>query len=263
MSAALSMSSLSRIPGAAVGQADVLSLLAMLQPRGMSTSHKIRLGASYDGGYVLPDAALECDALLSIGIGSDVSFDHALAERGMPVFQYDHTVEASPIKHERFRFNKLGWGPTTDGAFVSLATMMNTMLQAGSTRPLLKFDIEGGEYPVLEAIEADALEPFPVIVCELHGLSGLSDPAFHDRARHCIETLTRHHAPVHLHANNYGVMALVLGVPVPDVLEVSLLRRDLGLTGRASADAIPGLLDRPNHPLLPDLCLTPFMVGGV
>lgn len=240
-----------------LAQADILSLLSLLRPQAQAGG-KIRLGAPYDGGYVLPDAALDCDAVLSIGIGTDVSFDLALAERGMPVFQYDHTVPAPPVAHERFRFARLGWGPTTTEPFVSLDNMLSQLKEAGSVRPLLKFDIEGGEYDVLEAIDPDALASFPVIVCELHSLSSLADPVFHARMRHCLGVLTRHHAPVHLHANNYGIMALVGGVPIPDVLEVSLLRRDLGILPHAASDPIPGPLDRPNHPLHPDLCMTPF-----
>ncbi|HME21182.1 MAG TPA: hypothetical protein VKI44_07485 [Acetobacteraceae bacterium] len=92
----------------------------------------------------------------------------------------------------------------------------------------------------------------------LHGLSGLGDPWFYASALRAVRTLTRHHAPVHLHANNYGGMTLVGGVPVLNLLEISLLRRDLGVSNTASGEAIPGRLDRPNHPLLPDLVLTAF-----
>jgi len=240
-----------------VAQSDILSLLDLLRPQTYEGG-KIRIGGAHDGGYVVPDAALDCDAVLSIGIGSDVSFDLALAERGLPVFQYDHTVAASPVAHERFHFARLGWGPATRDPFVSLEGMILQLEDAGSVRPLLKFDIEGGEYDVLEAIDPNALAFFRVIVCELHNLSGLTDLTFHTRVRHCLNVLTQHHAPVHLHANNYGVMALVGGVPIPDVLEVSLLRRDLGVQPYPASDAIPGLLDRPNHPHRPDYCLTPF-----
>lgn len=240
-----------------VAQSDILSLLGLLRPQACEGG-KIRLGGVHDGGYVMPDAALDCDAVLSIGIGGDVSFDLDLAERGLPVFQYDHTVAASPVAHAKFQFARLGWGTETRDPFVSLDAMIAQLKDAGSLRPLLKFDIEGGEYDVLESIDPDALAYFPVIVCELHNLSGLTDLVFHARVRHCLSVLTRHHAPMHLHANNYGVMALVGGVPIPDVLEVSLLRRDLGVRSCPASDAIPGPLDRPNHPHRPDFCLTPF-----
>ena len=238
-------------------QADILALLKLLRPQAHAGG-KIRLGAACDGGYVVPDAALACDAVLSIGVGSDVSFDLALAERGLPVFQYDHTVAEPPQPHALFRFSRLGWGPAAEGDFVSLGDMAARLRDAGSVRPLLKFDIEGGEYANLAAIDPELLAMFPVVACELHGLSGLADPAFHASVRVAVARLTRHHAPVHLHANNYGIMALVGGVPVPDVVELSLLRHDLGVLQHPATDPIPGPLDRPNHPQHPDLCLTPF-----
>ena len=43
-----------------------------------------------------------------------------------------------------------------------------------------------------------------------------------------FEKLTAYHVPVHLHANNFADVMLVQGVPIPDVLELSFLRRDLG-----------------------------------
>ena len=63
---------------------------------------------------------------------------------------------------------------------------------------------------------------------------------------------------MHLHANNYRGVAVVEGVPVPDVIELSLLRHDLDDFPSLAADPIPGPLDRPNHPLLPDICLNVF-----
>ncbi len=239
-------------------QSDILRLLGLLRPRVLSDGGKVRLGAPHDGGYVLPDIALTCDAVLSIGVGSDVSFDTALAQRGLPVFQYDHTVDGPPTAHERFHFHKLGWGPETGGDFVSLGDMKRQLADAGSQRPLLKFDVEGAEYELLAAAGPDALQAFPVITCEIHGLAGLQDPVFYQRALDCIRLLTRHHAPVHLHANNYGIVALIAGIAVPDVLELSLLRRDLGVTAELARDPVPGPLDRPNHPMNPDICMTPL-----
>lgn len=244
--------------GAAIEQSNVLALLGLLRPRALAGGGKVRLGAPHDGGYVLPMAALDCDAVLSIGIGSDVSFDLVLAGKGMPVFQYDHTVDGPPAAHERFRFHKLGWGRETGGNYVSLDHMKRQLAEAGAKHPLLKFDVEGAEYELIEAAGPDAFQAFPVIACEVHGFAGLEDPAFYRRVLRCVQALTQHHAPVHLHANNYGAMVLVAGVPVPDVLEISFLRRDLGVAAEIAADPVPGPLDKPNHPLRPDICLTPF-----
>jgi len=63
----------------------------------------VRAGGSGDGGYVVPDYLDGLDGVVSIGVGGDVSFDLWFAERGVPVFQYDHTVAESPVGHVSLR----------------------------------------------------------------------------------------------------------------------------------------------------------------
>lgn len=71
----------------------ILKLLTALSPKKCDTLSKVRVGLSADGGYVLPDDFDGVQGMLSIGVGPDVSFDHALAQKGIPSYQYDHTVE--------------------------------------------------------------------------------------------------------------------------------------------------------------------------
>jgi len=238
-------------------QEDVLDFIAKLRPRAMARTGKIRLGNEHDGGYVLPATVLACDAALSIGIGSDVSFDLQLAEQGATILQFDDTITAPPANHPNFRFYQLGWGARTTGTQLGFADLCAKLTPLVPRHPLLKFDIEGAEYEIFATLDAGMLEQFEVITCELHGLEKLGAPDFFHDANTLLEKLTRHHLPVHIHANNYAGVALVHGVPVPEVLELSFLRRDLDAFSPA-AEPIPGALDRPNHPLLPDICLNVF-----
>lgn len=238
-------------------QRRVLELLALMRPLAMRGQTKVRLGNDYDGGYVVPNQALGCDAIVSIGVGPDVSFDLALAQRGAKVIQFDHTVEKLPIEHPAFRFFKKGWGPRSEGEFLCLQDICS-QLEGTPQHPLFKFDIEGAEYEIFEHLEVDDLQPFEVICCELHDFSKLADETFFARLKHLLECLSKHHAPVHLHANNYQGFVMVEGVPVPSVIELSYLRRDLDSFAGYSTEPIPGPLDRPNHPFIADLCLNPF-----
>lgn len=238
-------------------QNHILDLLTLLRPLAMRTQTKVRLGNDYDGGYVVPSAALSCDALISIGVGPDVSFDLALAQRGAHIIQFDHTVEKPPVDHSSFRFFKKGWGPYTDGEFLSLHDI-DAQLEGTPLHKLLKFDIEGAEYNIFREITPDDLKPYEVICCELHNFSRLTDETFFAGVKHLLECLSHFHAPVHLHANNYANLILVEGIPIPEVLELSYLRRDLDSFDGYCRDPIPGPLDRPNHPFKADFCMTPF-----
>jgi len=240
------------------GQAQLLDLLKLIRPWQMRNHQKIRVGNAYDGGYVLPANIAQCDAVVSIGVGHDVSFDHILAERGAHILQYDHTVEGPPQQHANFHFHKLGWGMQTEGPFVTFDVMHRQMLGLGAQHPMLKFDIEGGEYDALEATDVGQLAAYEIIACELHDFDRLGDAMFFAKVLAAFEKLNAHHVPVHLHANNYASMVLVENVPIPKVLEVAFLRRDLDSFPGFSSEPIPGPLDRPNRPGLPDLVMNPF-----
>lgn len=238
-------------------QHKVLELLSLVRPMTMRRNHKVRLGNDYDGGYVVPSAALLCDAIVSIGVGPDVSFDLALAQRGAKIIQFDHTVEKSPVDHPSFTFYKLGWGERSEGKFINLQDI-SKKLDPSAQHKLLKFDIEGAEYEIFKSLSAIDLAQFEVICCELHNIEKLNDAEFFAKAHHLLSTLHANHAPIHLHANNYMSFIMVEGVPIPNVLEITYLRRDLDSFSDFSNEPIPGPLDRPNNPYKPDLCLNPF-----
>jgi hypothetical protein len=234
-------------------QAELLSLLSLLRPR-RSDFAKLRVGSLGDGGYVLPDDLKELSAVLSIGIGAEVSFDQEFADRGLPIYQYDHTVEGPPVNHPSFQFHQAAWGPI-DGDHVRT---LNGMIQCHGLNKnpnnLLKFDVEGAEWRSIGISTDLDLKPFRIIVCELHGLNSLIDQSFFQLARQVLDRLTRNHVVVHLHANNCCGISLIEGTPLPNVVELTLLRKDRSAF-HPTDEPIPGPLDYPSMFDRPDLVL--------
>ena len=76
--------------------------------------------------------------------------------------------------------------------------------------------------------------------------------------RRVLQKLGRTHRVVHLHANNAGGMVLLGGIPMPVLLELTFMRHDAARFHGHSTEPIPGPLDRPNLPQLPDLHLRAF-----
>ena len=239
-------------------QNEILDLFKLIRPWSMRSNIKVRIGNDCDGGYVLPASALNCDAVVSIGVGPDVSFDLVLAERGAKVLQYDHTVEDVPQPHSNFIFHKQGWGVRTEGDFVSFDDIFLHLQALKPKRAILKFDIEGGEYDVLEAIKPEHLAFFEIVACEFHSFDKLAERSFFEGVKLAFEKLNVSHVPVHLHANNAMGLVLVQGIVTPILLEVSYLRRDLDQFSGLSNDPIPGPLDRPNIQARHDYCLNVF-----
>jgi hypothetical protein len=228
-----------------------------LRPWSMRRHGKVRLGAEFDGAYVVPTRALECDVAVSIGIGSEVSFDLALAQRAK-VFQYDHTVHGPPVSHPNFHFQKKGLGSACSDEFVDLTRILDDIRPHNPQHALLKFDIEGAEYSALGSIQPAALQAFEVIACELHNFEKLNQRPYFEAMYRLFSILSVQHVPVHLHANNALGMVFLQGIAIPCLLEVSYLRRDLDVFNSHSTEPIPGPLDKPNLPWLPDICLNFF-----
>ena len=235
----------------------ILSLLLHISPKDCKHLKKIRVGSASDGGYVIPNDLEGIQGLISIGVGPDVSFDFALAERGIPSYQYDHTVDENPSKHELFHFHKLGWADHSSGEFVDLQTMIESNGLDEHDDLFLKFDVEGAEWDGLSTVSLETLSKFRHITCELHGLTQLSHHEKFTTVKNTLEKLTFNHTCVHIHANNYGGIALVHGIPMPDVVEVSFLRNDRDIFAQFHG-TIPSPLDAPNNAAMPDIILRAF-----
>jgi hypothetical protein len=242
-------------------QREILKLLRHLEPHKAEGLKKVRIGADGDGGYVMLDDFAGIVAAYSLGIANDVSWDLDIANRGIDVFQYDHTIDKLPAKHPRFKWVKRGVAafPNKD-----LEILPELIRQNGHSRNddlLLKCDVEGGEWKVMASIDAASLRQFRQIVIEMHGFQILDRETFLDTAKRAIPALTRFHKVVHVHANNNSAYAIVGAIPLPAVLELTLVRHDRAKLVR-SDEVFPTKLDKPCASHRADYCLGSFRFSG-
>ncbi len=220
---------------------------------------KLRVGGAGDGGYVMIDDIAPGPVCYSIGVGPDVSWDIDMAaNRGATIHQYDHTVDAPPSRHPLFRFNRIGLGDTDDWPELRrLDTLIRENGDADRSDLILKCDIEGAEWQALACLDEGYLARFDQVVMELHWLDHLHDDGFRRTWARVIGGLYATHQCFHIHGNNYGDLAIVCGVPVPQVVEVSFARRS-GRSFSISDELSPGPLDVRNRADAPDLFLGSF-----
>jgi hypothetical protein len=230
-----------------------LALIKPMDAVGIPLVHK---GHKGDGGYVMLDELSNITAAYSLGIGGDVSWDLEMAEHGIDVWQYDHTVVAPPQMHPRFHFSRYGIAaaPSEDEIFHTLESLIARNGHAGQRDMILKIDIEGAEWNVFSGLRAETLEQFSQILVEFHELRQLNDNEIIWRILHTLSHLSATHQSIHLHANNNGCMATIGGITIPDVVEVTYARR----SDHAFAPCFrifPTGLDYPNDPQKADIFL--------
>lgn len=151
-----------------------------------------RLGSGY-GGWIVPAGLLSQDSICwCAGVGEDITFDLALIERfGCQAWGFDPTPRA--VRHvrlhaaheSRYHFVPVGlWSEDTvmrffapcDPSHVSHSIMNLQRTEAGFDAPcrsvaslmkelnhtrldLLKLDVEGVEYVVLESLDREGISP--------------------------------------------------------------------------------------------------------
>ncbi|HEX4139180.1 MAG TPA: FkbM family methyltransferase [Candidatus Methylacidiphilales bacterium] len=231
-------------------------LLSLMAPQHAVSAAKRRYGSRHDGGYILLDDFASITGAFSLGISSNVKWDLAMAEKGLPVWQYDYTVDGPPDAHPNFEFHKVRIGQEEEDV-----TPTRSLSRLISERPpgdlILKMDIEGAEWESFAGMAPDQLKAFRQIVLEFHDFSRVTDPAWRELAMTALQHLNRHHAVCHVHGNNFAPLVRAGDIAVPASLEVSYARRDAYELVPAT-ETFPGPLDRPCNPYRPDVPLGTF-----
>ena len=214
----------SPLAGGPLLQETLRETLSLLEPRCVVGYSKIRVGNRRgDGGYVMVDDLKGIVEAISAGIGGDASWDEEIASYGIEIYQYDHTVDCPPIRNKHFHFFKRKVCATPSANSESLSSMVERATSKEAL--LLKIDIEGSEWEVLEATSKETLQRFKQIVIELHHLSKLRNHHWRQTAIQVLKKLHDIFQVVHIHANNWGGFEIIANMPVPDVVEITYVNR--------------------------------------
>jgi hypothetical protein len=238
-----------------------------LAPADIEGGQFVRIGRDYDGGYIMLDGfgSQTTDAAFAFGVGRDASWEAQVADRGIDVYMFDHTVEQPPMRHQRCHFVPLGvTGTKRSERLRTLERLVSDHGMSESKRLMLKMDIEGAEWDVLEQASSSTLDQFTQIVIEFHRLvRAVYRERELERVIRVLRKLNITHQCVHVHGNtNVPRPPVWLGnLVLPDALEVTYVcRRDFTGRMRPNTRYFPTALDQPSHPGRPDLHLGTF--GG-
>ena len=231
-------------------QQRVTSFLQLLKSSYVQNAQKNRFGSINDGGYVLYSEINPDTEVISCGIGNNASFDFEIAKKVKTVYMYDHTIKGVEKLASNMFFLKLGINKENSKSYT---TIKNIMFKNKIKKAILKLDIEGMEWDVLDTMDSKTLIKFEQIVVEFHNLFKIATPEVADTYFRVIKKLIKHFEIINIHPNNWGEFRIFCGVPFVNTLEITLLNKKNKMKKNPSNKE----LNSPNNPLEPEFILFP------
>jgi hypothetical protein len=180
----------------------------------------VRKGSDTDGGYFISSENTSYASIISFGVGSDISFETELMDDTTFAHFYDNSINQLPTPIQNSAFFK----ETVGKNGVDLSEAVSRI----SVSPiLLKCDIEGAEWNLFGKAESSDISKFEQIVIEFHGLQFLYLDQIFEEQILALEKIFITHTPIFSSSNNFGKFFLIGGRLVPEVVEVTYLKREL------------------------------------
>lgn len=198
-------------------------------------------GMDGDGGYIMVDDFNGDMRAYSLGIGNNVSWDMDIADKGVQVFMYDHTITGLPQVHTLFHFYRLGVGEEV--GCLPLKKILEKNNDLDNDNLILKMDIEGAEWEVINKIPTDLLNNFKQITLELHNMCKLENKEI---VLKVLEKINMTHQTIWVHGNNAGQAQIANGILIPNLIEATYARKSSYLFENGEKCEFPMPLDLPN-----------------
>ena len=184
-----------------------------------------RIGPDFDAGYIgvldpLPKF------LISGGAGKNIDFEIALAERGVLIHVFDHTIRTLPKRNSNLFHHKKGlYAKIRDVRnSINLAESVAMVAQKEDEKLWLKLDIEGSEWELL-AERIEVLAKFDQIFIEFHDTYKLSDPKFRTDFTRIFDYLNHNFDLISISSNNWqGVTNFGMSF-LPTTFEVTYIKK--------------------------------------
>ena len=237
-----------------------------------------RIGSRNDGGYVIPKWLPTRMILISFGMGDNWSFERSCLKKKIVLnaVMYDHTVDfnqfvsriRSRLLTRKFDFKSFIYRVlvamkylrdfsnrslihvrkeiTKNESTQHKTNLLEIAKNLGSTSFILKVDIEGAEYDIVEQIVL-LNKKIPLLLIEFHET---------EKYRHLFESsleiFKKNYILSHTHVNNYNGLS---GDGIPKTLELTFCNRDYYSAEQKVIELPVAGLDQVSAPNRPDIFL--------
>jgi len=187
----------------------------------------VSLGGNGDGSYLVPDDLEGIKTCFSPGTFNLANFEEDLAQNyGIKTFMADFSVDAPPIKNNHFHFIKKFIGFENKNNFISFEKWVTEFSDPEDNNLILQMDIEGGEYDVLIDTSKELMKRFRILVIEFHNFNSIFSTTGFTLINACFMKLKQDFEIVHIHPNNTSCLVEYEDFIVPEVIELTFLRKD-------------------------------------
>jgi hypothetical protein len=213
--------------------------------------NKIRLGSENDGGYViamLPEESNNYDCYISAGVSDEESFSRDFINKfnmkKEHCYAFDGTIQDYPYHFTKeITYIKKNIDAHNNDNNTNLDFLFNKY-----NNIFVKMDIEGGEYPWLLNLKNEHLNKIKQITIEFHGINDNTWNSQYETKVKCFEKLASTHYPIHIHGNNNSGLTSINNNQIPDVVEVTYIRKDMLQNPNLNKKALPiSNLDNTNN----------------
>ena len=169
-----------------------------------------------DGAYILTDDLKDINIAYSFGIDGEFSFDLKIADQGIDVYMFDHTINGlsfdrynigqnKNFEHDinyyqkKLHFFKIGITGSNEhpSNMKTLEEILRDNGHLNEKNMILKMDAEGAEWEMLKGLSDDILKKFKYITLELHLTNEPKDYHYD-----VIKKLSKFHQVIFIRYNN-------------------------------------------------------------
>ena len=180
-----------------------LCIYHLLVPKKVIGKERILCGEKKDGSYVLLNDFKNIKIAYSFGISKMIQFDKFLADKGIDVYMYDHTINSLPYNNIKFHWKKIGiTGKQKNKRLLkSLEELIIENGHSSEENMILKIDIEHAEWESLIDLSSKILRQFKYILIEYHFIEDrISNETL--LYYNVIKKLNETHQPFYLRCHN-------------------------------------------------------------
>lgn len=202
----------------------LLCFYPFIAPKKVKGKNRILFGTKGDGSYVLLDDFKDIKIAYSFGISDNIQFDKCLADKGIDVYMYDHTISGLPYQNPKFHWTKVGLAGKGESTpklktLEELIIINNHSLEKNM---ILKIDIEHSEWSSLKDLSYDILKKFKYIVMEFHFSSIKEMDVYYT----VLKKMNKFHQVFYLRCNNRNYIIRLKDLIICRLLEVSYVIKE-------------------------------------